>query len=102
MRSEPRRMRGELDALAATVDRSRALLDVGISIATHSANRLPPAHALALGLRNAGADASLIAATLGIAPQRVGPLLGVADAKLAKLHAGLQQPDVPAATAEVK
>ena len=36
MRTEPRRKRGELDALAATVHRTRALLDVGVSIATHS------------------------------------------------------------------
>ncbi len=102
MRTEPRRVRGELDALAATVHRSRALLDVGVSIATHSASRLPPAHALALGLRDAGADAGLIATTLRIAPQGVGPLLAVANAKLTKLRAGQRQADRPAATAEVK
>lgn len=46
-------------------------------------DQLPPVHALALRLDALGADAELIAACLGIAPEAVTPLLEVAAAKLA-------------------
>lgn len=48
--------------------------------------RLPVTYALALRLRDAGADDTTLAERLGIAPQAVGPLLAVADAKLAALQ----------------
>lgn len=50
--------------------------------------RLPRAHALALRLRDLGADAGLIADCLDLPVESVGPLLQVAEAKLA--NAGLR------------
>jgi uncharacterized membrane protein YccC len=123
MGSEPRRQRQELDALAATVRRTRAALDVGVAIAARASappqrrsraersgrpdarpgpEYLPPAHALALGLRDAGADRTLISAALGIPPQGLDSLVEVADAKLAKLHADHRQTGHSAPAAAVK
>lgn len=48
---------------------------------------LPFAHATAVRLREAGAPEALIADALGIDVQALGPLLHVADAKLAVLTA---------------
>ncbi|HSS09641.1 MAG TPA: hypothetical protein VLL25_07145 [Acidimicrobiales bacterium] len=50
-------------------------------------SRLPRTYALALRLRQVGADQQLIADCLDIELQAVGPLLSVADAKLSALHA---------------
>jgi hypothetical protein len=47
--------------------------------------RLPLAHAVAVRLREAGADDELIAAALDIEPEGVEPLLGIAAAKLRRL-----------------
>lgn len=46
-------------------------------------SRLPAAHSLALRLRDAGLPADLIAECLGIEPEALGPLLVVAEEKLA-------------------
>jgi hypothetical protein len=48
---------------------------------------LPFAHATAVRLREAGAPDSLIADALGIDAEAIGPLLHVADSKLALLSA---------------
>jgi hypothetical protein len=48
--------------------------------------QLPEAHALALRLRDAGADDELIAVCLQIEPEGVGPLLRIAAAKLQRLQ----------------
>jgi DNA-directed RNA polymerase specialized sigma24 family protein len=53
-------------------------------------NELPEVHAQALRLHHAGADAAEIAQVLGIEREAVGPLLKVAQAKLASL---LEAPD---------
>jgi hypothetical protein len=50
-------------------------------------SRLPRTYALALRLRQVGADPQLIADCLEIEVQAVGPLLTVADAKLTALRA---------------
>jgi hypothetical protein len=47
--------------------------------------QLPETHAAALRLRSRGFDDDAIAAALGLEPDSVGPLLEVADAKLAAL-----------------
>jgi hypothetical protein len=48
--------------------------------------RLPRAYSLALELRDAGLPEHLIAERVGVEPEAVGPLLAVADAKLAALR----------------
>jgi DNA-directed RNA polymerase specialized sigma24 family protein len=48
--------------------------------------RLPEAYRRAVQLRQQGADQLAIAAELGIQPEAVGPLLRIADAKLAALR----------------
>ncbi|MEJ3654570.1 hypothetical protein WEH80_16510 [Actinomycetes bacterium KLBMP 9759] len=50
-------------------------------------SRLPPSYSLALRLRDAGLDRVLIAECLHIEPEAVGPLLAVAELKLAVLMA---------------
>jgi hypothetical protein len=50
--------------------------------------RLPESYARALQLRREGADEAAIAAALSIDPAAVGPLLRIADAKLAALTDG--------------
>lgn len=50
---------------------------------TEALGRLPAAHSLALRLRDAGLSAELIAESLGIEPEALGPLLVVAEEKLA-------------------
>jgi hypothetical protein len=57
--------------------------------------RLPVAYALALQLREAGVDDATLAERLAIEPEAVGPLLAVADAKLATLL-GADPPPAPA------
>jgi DNA-directed RNA polymerase specialized sigma24 family protein len=47
--------------------------------------RLPEAHAQALRLRDRGLDDEAIGKSLGIPPEAVGPLLWVAEVKLAQL-----------------
>jgi hypothetical protein len=47
--------------------------------------RLPLAHAVAVRLREAGADDQLIATALDIEPEGVEPLLAIAAAKLRRL-----------------
>jgi hypothetical protein len=47
--------------------------------------RLPLAHAVAVRLREAGADDELIAVALDIEPEGVEPLLAIASAKLRRL-----------------
>jgi hypothetical protein len=46
---------------------------------------LPTVHALALRLRDDGEPPERIARLLGVDPEAVGPLLEVADAKLAEV-----------------
>lgn len=50
---------------------------------------IPAVHSLALRLRDAGLPERLIAECLGIDDVAVGPLLAVADAKLAAVLASL-------------
>jgi hypothetical protein len=50
---------------------------------TEALAQIPAAHSLALRLRDAGVDDDLIAECLGIEPETVGPLLVVAEGKLA-------------------
>ncbi len=50
-------------------------------------DQLPEAYATALRLRDEGHDDTVIAARLGLAPEAVGPLLGIAAAKLRTLLA---------------
>lgn len=57
---------------------------------TEALRRLPCAHSLALRLRDAGLPADLIAESLGIEPKALGPLLVVAEAKLASAVEGLR------------
>ncbi|GHE77048.1 hypothetical protein GCM10017786_02920 [Amycolatopsis deserti] len=47
--------------------------------------RLPAVYSLALRLRDAGLPEHLIAESVGVEPEAVGPLLAVAEAKLAAL-----------------
>ncbi len=54
---------------------------------------LPEAHATVLRLRHAGIDAAGIAAELGIDIDAVGPLLRVAEAKLARLRHTCRSPE---------
>ncbi len=58
----------------------------------NSLARLPEAYAAALRLRRRGLDDTAIAAQLGLEPQAVGPLLRLADAKLATLREPLDEP----------
>lgn len=62
--------------------------------------RLPTTHSLALRLTDAGLPAELIAECLGIEPAALGPLLVVAEAKLAAIlrEAGPRR-DYPGAAA---
>lgn len=55
---------------------------------TRALLRLPPKYALALRLRDAGAPEQLIADRLGIESEAVGPMMTVAEAKLAAILAG--------------
>jgi hypothetical protein len=52
---------------------------------TDALGRLPAAHALAITLRDAGLPAGLIAQCLDVEPESLGPLLDVAEAKLAAI-----------------
>lgn len=54
--------------------------------------RLPAAHSLALRLRDAGVPGELIAECLGTEPEALGPLLVVAEAKLAAILGGSGRP----------
>jgi hypothetical protein len=47
--------------------------------------RLPLGHAVAVRLREAGADDDLIATALDIEPEGVAPLLAIAEAKLRRI-----------------
>lgn len=49
---------------------------------------LPPAYSLALRLRDAQLPNDLIAECLGLEPETIGPLLGLAEAKLTALMKG--------------
>jgi hypothetical protein len=53
--------------------------------------RLPEAYAAALRLRGQGLDEATIAAQLELEPQAVGPLLRLAEAKLAALDKPLDE-----------
>ena len=59
---------------------------------TSALDELPEVHAAVLRLHRAGIAAAGIAAELGIEVDAVGPLLRVAEAKLARL---LTAPDTP-------
>ena len=50
--------------------------------------RLPPAYAAGLRLRDAGFSPEEIADALGMEPESVGPLLAVAEGKLAAVLGG--------------
>lgn len=52
--------------------------------------RLPAAYGLALRLRDAGVDEAVIAGCLGVELEALGPLMALAEAKLATL---LDTPD---------
>lgn len=52
---------------------------------TEALGRLPRAYSLALRLRDAGVDDSLIAECLSVEREALGPLFTVAEAKLADL-----------------
>ena len=54
--------------------------------------RLPDAYAAALRLRRQGLDDRAIAEQLELEPQAVGPLLRLAEAKLAALREPLDKP----------
>ena len=54
--------------------------------------RLPPVHSLALRLREAGVPTGLMAECLRIEPEAIGPLLAVAEAKLATILDEVQPP----------
>jgi hypothetical protein len=54
--------------------------------------RLPVSYSLALRLRDAGLSQELIAECLGIEPEALGPLLVVAEAKLAAILCQFRQP----------
>lgn len=53
---------------------------------------LPEAYATALRLRRQGLEEGAIAERLGLEPQAVGPLLRLAEAKLAALRDPLDEP----------
>lgn len=55
-------------------------------------NRLPAAHSLALRLRDHGLPDEVIADCLGIELEALGPLLSIAEAKLA---AAMREPRTP-------
>jgi len=55
--------------------------------------RLPEGYAEALRLRRQGLDDAAIAERLRLEPQAVGPLLQLAEAKLAALGEPLDEPD---------
>ena len=46
---------------------------------------LPEAYNVAITLRDQGVDLVMIAARLGVAPEAIGPLMRLAEAKLARL-----------------
>jgi hypothetical protein len=50
--------------------------------------RLPGVYSLALRLRDAGLDPELIAECLAVEPEALGPLLAIAEAKLAAIVEG--------------
>jgi hypothetical protein len=50
---------------------------------TAALSELPDAYACGLRLRDAGTPDDVIAARLGVEPEAVGPLLRIAEAKLA-------------------
>ncbi|MEJ2856836.1 MULTISPECIES: hypothetical protein [unclassified Saccharothrix] len=52
---------------------------------TAALRRLPVLHARALRLRDEGRSTEQVAEELGLEPEAVGPLLAVAEAKLATL-----------------
>jgi hypothetical protein len=54
---------------------------------TEAMRALPEPYALGLRLRDAGAPDEVIADWLGVAPEALGPLLAVAEAKLDALLA---------------
>jgi hypothetical protein len=56
--------------------------------------RLPETHAAALRLRARGFDQDAIAAALALEPCAIGPLLKIAEAKLAALTARGREPAV--------
>lgn len=53
-------------------------------------SRLPSVHSLALRLRDAGLPTDLMAECLGIEPEALGPLLVVAEDKLAEALHGMR------------
>lgn len=53
-------------------------------------SQLPSAHSLALRLHDAGLPADLIAECVGIEPEAVGPLLSIAEEKLAAALRGMR------------
>jgi DNA-directed RNA polymerase specialized sigma24 family protein len=55
----------------------------GLDRRAEALRRLPSAYALALRLRDAGVTAEVIAAAVGVDPEALGPLLALAEAKLA-------------------
>jgi DNA-directed RNA polymerase specialized sigma24 family protein len=55
--------------------------------------RLPEGYAAALRLRRQGLDDAAIAERLGLEREAVGPLLQVAEAKLAALREPIDEPD---------
>lgn len=65
---------------AATVATSVGPMDV-----EESFSRLPETHAAVLRLRSRGFDHDAIAATLGLEPKTVAPLLRIAEVKLESL-----------------
>ena len=77
---------------AATKDEHARLMTAARSLCTvvgvnrkQALGRLPERYAKALRLRDTGMDNKAIARSLGIPPEAVGPLIWVAEAKLAPL-----------------
>jgi DNA-directed RNA polymerase specialized sigma24 family protein len=65
-------------------------------------DRLPTTYAAALRLSQAGVDHAAIAAEMQVEPRAVGPLLAIAEAKLAALTAAPDAPTSrPASTEQV-
>ncbi|MCW6007229.1 hypothetical protein K1W54_22180 [Micromonospora sp. CPCC 205371] len=59
--------------------------------------RLPPAYASALRLRDAGLSAPAIAERLELEPAAIGPLLVMAEAKLAAILEDMARSEEPVA-----
>jgi hypothetical protein len=59
--------------------------DPGPSALADTMARLPRVYSLALRLRAAGISGPLLAECLAVEPEAIGPLLEIADAKLAAL-----------------